>query len=67
MIARVMRSSVARRWLSECGAFLLGAHMPFGRDCEFPDFDACVAAMSESGAEDPRAVCAALMKETEED
>ena len=41
--------------------------MPFGRNCEFEEFDACVAALAESGAEDPRAVCAVLMKETEED
>ena len=40
--------------------------MPFGHDCEFLDFDACVAAISKSDSvNDPDAVSAALMKETE--
>lgn len=38
--------------------------MPFGYNCEFPDFDACVAANQDK--DNPEAYCAALMEETEE-
>ena len=40
--------------------------MAFGNSCEFPDIDACVAALTEVGdVEDPAAVCAALLRDTE--
>jgi hypothetical protein len=37
--------------------------MPFGNDCEYADFDACVAANGDK--DDPDAYCAQLMQETE--
>lgn len=37
--------------------------MPFGNDCEFENFDACVAANQDK--ENPEAFCAALQEETE--
>ena len=40
--------------------------MPFGNNCEFPDIDACVAALTEAGdVADPAAACAALLRDTE--
>ena len=43
--------------------------MPFGYDCEFVDFDACVAAQRAKGKtdEEARAVCGALQRDTKED
>lgn len=38
--------------------------MPFGPDCEYADFDACVRANSDKG--DPNAYCAQIMRATEE-
>ena len=40
--------------------------MPFGRNCEFPDFDACVVKMT-GEVDDPQAFCGALMRDTEDD
>lgn len=37
--------------------------MPFGGDCEYPDFDACVA--DNEDKDDPEAYCAVLQEETE--
>ena len=37
---------------------------PFGGDCEYPDFDACVE--DNKGKDDPEAYCAALMEATED-
>ena len=46
--------------------FLFGANMPFGQNCEFPDMDACIAALTEAGdVDEPAAACAALMRDTE--
>ena len=40
--------------------------MPFGNNCEFPDIDTCVTALTEAGdTEDPAAACAALLRDTE--
>jgi hypothetical protein len=38
--------------------------VPFGHDCEYPDFDACLAANQDK--DDPEAYCGALMRDTEE-
>lgn len=38
--------------------------MPFGDDCQYADFDACVAANQDK--DDPSGYCAALMKATED-
>lgn len=38
--------------------------MPFGTNCEYPDFAACVSANQDK--EDPDAYCATLMRETED-
>jgi hypothetical protein len=41
--------------------------LPFGQNCQFADFDACVAALTEAGGvDDPEAACAALMRETDD-
>ena len=41
--------------------------MPFGDKCEHADMEACVAALTgQDGIDDPEAVCAALMRDTEE-
>ena len=39
--------------------------MPFGANCEYADFDACVLANKDK--DDPQGYCATLMRETEED
>lgn len=39
--------------------------MPFGHNCEHPNFDSCVRAMT-GKVDTPTAFCAALMRETEE-
>ena len=38
--------------------------MPFGSNCEYPDFEACVTANQDK--DDPQSYCAAIMRETEE-
>jgi len=38
--------------------------MPFGNECEFDSFDACVEA--NAGKDDAKAYCAELMRSTEE-
>jgi len=38
--------------------------VPFGSDCEYKDFDACVAANSDK--DNPEGYCATLMDATEE-
>lgn len=38
--------------------------MPFGHNCEHPNFDACVRTMT-GKVEKPLAFCASLMRETE--
>lgn len=42
--------------------------MPFGYDCEFPDFAACVSAQKAAGKDDEaaRAICGALQRDTKE-
>lgn len=38
--------------------------MPFGHNCEHPNFDSCVRTMT-GKVEDPKGFCAALMRATE--
>ena len=48
------------------GFFIWERVMPFGNNCEFPDIDACVAALTEAGdVDEPAAACAALLRDTE--
>jgi len=37
---------------------------PFGSDCEYPDFDACIA--DNQDKDDPDAYCATLQEATED-
>ncbi len=37
----------------------------FGNDCEYADQDACVAALTAAGVEDPISACAELQTATE--
>ena len=43
--------------------------MPFGYDCEFTSFDACVAKQMEDGKtrEEAEKICGALQRDTEEE